>query len=121
MPSSVKLIPISQWVWELREKLESVHTFIRPHTGQAICKQNKLHDPKLYYEKLNQGDKVYIYFPVKKVGLSSKLTSFWKGQFRITEKLSDLLYKVDCGYGGSIQIIYIDRIKKAKEQVLTGD
>jgi hypothetical protein len=73
------------------------------------------------YEKLNQSDQVYIYFPVKKVRLSSKLTSFWKGPFRITEKISDLLYKVDCGYGGSIQIIHIDRIKKAKEQVLKGE
>lgn len=64
---------------------------------------------------------MYVYFPVKKIGTSSKFTSYWKGPFVIQEKISDVLFKVDCGKFRSLQVIHIDRIRKAREQVLTGE
>ena len=121
MPSVIKPVPANQWVWELQENMENVHKFVRQYTGRSINRQKKYHDIKLYYEKLNINDKVYVYFPVKKIGNSSKFTSFWKGPFQVKEKLSDVLYKVDCGRAGSIQVIHVDRLRKVREQVLTGE
>ena len=76
---------------------------------------------KLSYDNLKPGDRVYVYFPVKKVGCSSKFTSYWRGPFEVKEKLSQVLYKVNCGRSDSLQIIHVDRIKKARKQVLHGE
>ena len=59
-----------------------------------------------------------VYFPVKKVGCSSKLTSYWRGPYQIFDKLSDPSYKVNCGREGKVLVIYCDRLRKAKQQVL---
>ena len=119
MPPGVKKIPSNQWVWELQEHLETAHTLVRQNTSEAMLRQKKYHDAKLAYEKFKKQDQVYVYFPVKKVGCSSKLTSYWRGPFEVVEKLSDVLYKVTCGRSGSAQVIHIDRMRKAHSQVLS--
>ena len=81
-------------------------------------RQKRYHDENLSFETLEAGDKVYVYFPVKKVGCSSKLTSYWRRPFQVFDKLSDSLYKVNCGREGQVQVIHCDRLRKAKQQVL---
>ena len=119
MPPPMREIPANQWVWELKERLERIHGFVRDHTGRSMNRQKKYRDRKIAYEQFVTGDRVYVFFPVTKVGTSSKLTSFWKGPFAITEKLSDVLYKVVCGRAGADQVIHCDRLKKAKQQTLS--
>ncbi len=101
MPPSIAPIPVNKWVWELKERLEKAHTFVRQNTGQSMQRQKKYRDRKLSYEVFEPGNNVYVYFPVKKVGCSSKLTSYWRGPYQVSEKLSDVLYKVNCGRAGS--------------------
>ena len=115
MPPSIKDIPAHKWAWELKERLEDSHSFVRDKIKGEMRRQKHYHDLKLSYEHFDKGDEVYVYFPVRKVGLSSKLTSFWKGPFKILDKYSDLTYKVDhvdCGQKGKPQMIHVDRIKK---------
>ena len=118
MPHSIKSIPVHNWVWQLRERLESAHTYVRQNTGEAMKRQKNGHDRKVSYETFKPGNKVYVYFPVKKVGLSSKLTSFWKGPYTVIGKLSDVLYRLDCGRDHKVQIIHCDRMKLTKQQML---
>ena len=116
MPPCLKPRERNEWVWELRENLESVHTFVRQNTGNAVSRQKRYHDQKTNYEQLEISDNVYVLFPVRKSGMSPKLTSFWKGPYKIMSKLSDVLYKVNCGRDGVPQIIHVDRIRKAVKQ-----
>ena len=118
MPTSVKPVPTNQWVWELKERIEDAHTFVRGHIKQAILRQKTYHDKKLSWRKFEEGDEVYIFFPQKKIGCSSKLTSFWRGPFTILRKMSDVLYEVNCGRSGKSQVIHCDRIKKKISQML---
>ncbi len=84
-------------------------------------RQKQIHDTRASYEKFGVGDNVYVYFPVKKVGTSSKFTSFWRGPYQIMGKLSEVLYKVNCGRNKTTQVIHCNRIKKCREQTLTGE
>ena len=63
---------------------------------------------------LRLGTKFMCYFPVKQVGCSSKLTSYWRGPYQIFDKLSNSLYKVNCGREGQVQVIHCDRLRKSK-------
>ncbi|MCG8033048.1 MAG: DDE-type integrase/transposase/recombinase, partial [Candidatus Thiodiazotropha taylori] len=121
MPSLIKPIPNNQWVWELQEKIESAHAIVRQYTQQSMHRQKQVHDSRLSFEKFKIGDQVFVYFPVKRVGTSSKLTPFWKGPYRITGKLSDVLYKVSCGRNNSDQVIHCNRIRALKQQILRGE
>ena len=120
MPPRIKSVPVNQWVWELQEAMDSAHKYVRTYTGKSILRQKKLHDTSLSYETFEEGDQVYVFFPVKKVGCSSKFTSYLRGPFEVKDKLSDVLYKVDCGRSGSVQVIHTDRMRKIKSQVLRG-
>ncbi|MCG7879813.1 MAG: RNase H-like domain-containing protein, partial [Candidatus Thiodiazotropha endolucinida] len=121
MPAGIKAIPPNQWVWELQEQMENAYTFVRAHTGMAILRQKRYHDTSLSYETFAAGEQVYVLFPVKRVGCSPKFTMFWKGPFEVKGKICDVLYKVNCGRNGSIQVIHADRMMKTKSQILKGE
>ena len=118
MPQAIKTIPSNEWVWQLQEKLETAHRFVRENTGRNMHRQKRYHDENLSYETFEVGDKVYVFFAVKKVGCSPKFTLYWRGPFEIKGKLSASLYKVNCGRQGITQVIHCDRIRKAKKQTL---
>ena len=118
MPLMIKPIPNNQWVWELQDRIESAHATVRKNTQQSMHRQKQLHDSRMSYEKFNIGDQVFVYFPVKPIGTSSKLSSFWRGPYKITGILSHVLYKVNCGRNGSVQVIHCNRIRAHKGQIL---
>ena len=118
MPLAIKTIPSNEWVWQLQEKLETAHRFVRENTGRNMHRQKRYHDENLSYETFEVGDKVYVFFAVIRVGCSPKFTLYWRGPFEIKGKLSASLYKVNCGRQGITQVIHCDRIRKAKKQTL---
>ena len=121
MPPSIKSVPTNEWVWKLRERLESAHTYVRQTTGESMNRQKRVRDRRQFYEVFKPGDNVYVFFPVKRVGHSSKLTSYWRGPYEVLGKLSDVLYKVNCGRDRAPLIIHCDRMKAARSQVLLGE
>jgi hypothetical protein len=52
---------------------------------------------------------------------SSKLTSYWRGLFKVLEKCTDVTYRVECGNKGKSQIIHVDRMRKRNLQILGGE
>ena len=121
MPLSIKRQPANNWVWELKKRLEFVHTFVRQNTGLSIYRQKQYHDRKTSHEKLAVNDKVYVLFPVKQVGQSSKFCSFWRGPYQIKEKLCEVLFVVNCSRNYTHQVVHIDRLKLARSQILSGE
>ena len=76
MPPTIKSEHTNNWVWELRENLESAHTFVRQNTGLSIQKQKRYYDRKTSLKTFEINDNVYVLFPVKQVGLTAKFCSF---------------------------------------------
>ena len=64
---------------------------------------------------------MFVYFPVKKIGTSAKLTPVWRGPYQITGKLSEVLCKVNCGRNRTDQVIHCDRIRICRQQILRGE
>ena len=60
---SVKDIPENRWAWDLKEKMELAHTFVRENVPGAMLRQKSLHDQKTFWHKFNVGDEVYVFFP----------------------------------------------------------
>ena len=121
MPPEIKSIPANQWVWALRERLEKSHAIVRENVQGEMLRQKKYHDAKTSWSSFEPGEMAYVYFPVRKSGCSHKLTSFWRGPYEVEKKLSDVLYKVACGFKGKSTVIHCDRMRKYHAQTLRGE
>ena len=64
IPSSIKSLPINEWVWQLQEPVETAHKQVRDNTGAEMLRQKSYHDRSLSYNTFEPGDKVYGFFPV---------------------------------------------------------
>jgi len=69
-------------------------------TARALAKENiqkAQYKMKMYYDETSKdhpfkvGHRVWIYTPVVKTGYCKKLTSFWRGPFRLIEKTSPFI------------------------------
>jgi hypothetical protein len=67
IPPNVKTSPKNQWVWELKERMEETHEKVRQNTQTAMLRQKRYHDLKLSWQKFENGDEAYVYFPIRKV------------------------------------------------------
>ena len=121
MPPNVKPVPANEWVWVLQDRLESVNAYVRENTGMAILRQKKTHDKRVSMENFNTDGSVYVLFPAKKPGETVKFKQFWIGPFQVVEQLSDLLLNINCGRNGTLQVIHINRVRKARKQTLIGE
>lgn len=121
MPSSIKDIPSNKWVLELQERIENAHAFVRNKMNQSMVRQKHYHDRKLKWHHFEEGEQVYVFFPRRKQGTSPKFTSYWQGPFRVIKSMSELTYLVNCGPRGSDQVIHVDRMRKKRPQVLSGE
>lgn len=39
MPSAVKYVPKSKWAWQLKERIEEAHTYVRANIKTAMVRQ----------------------------------------------------------------------------------
>ena len=118
MPQAIKNIPQNIWVWKSQENLEMAHAKVRLNISDNMERQKRNQDESLSFATFKAGDKVYVYFPVRKVGCSFRLTSYWRGPYQVFDRPSDSLYKINCGREGQVQVIHCDRLRKAKPQVV---
>ena len=121
MPSAVKYVPKSKWAWQLKERIEEAHTYVRANIKTAMVRQKKYHDQKLSWQKFKKGDQVYVYFPLRKAGLSPKFTSYWRGPYEILDRITDITYNVNCGSRGKPQVVHVDRLRLKHNQVLRNE
>ncbi|XP_062579619.1 uncharacterized protein LOC134241607 [Saccostrea cucullata] len=118
MPNSVKYIPTNQWAWHLKETMEDAHRHVRENIKASMIRQKRYHDQKLSWQQFKKGDEVYVFFPVRKAGLSPKFTSYWRGPYEVIDKMTDITYKVNCGPRGKPQIVHVDRLRLKRSQTL---
>ena len=90
------------------------------HRLQKRQKQLGLYDLRQAGKPLHKGDLVLLYTYRKKRGRSPKLQMFWKGPFRITQKLSDANYRIRSIRGGHSQIVHFNRLKVYEGRKPTG-
>ena len=100
----------SQYVSELRDKLDSIYQLVRESFKMKLPKKDS--DPRLSSKACKVGDLVYYRDSTRTVGKSPKLKSdVWKGPCVVTRKFSDLLFEVKSHSVGKSKILHFDRLK----------
>ena len=68
-------------------------------------------------QKYDPGDRVWLYNPQRKKGVSPKLTCPWRGPYVILTCINDVVYRVKEGSHGKPLIVHSDRLKPFREMV----
>lgn len=74
------------WV---RETLQAIHDVVREMSLKAANKMKEYYDRTAGLVYFQPGDKVYLYHPRRKKGVSPKLTTPWEGPYTILNVIND--------------------------------
>ena len=102
----------SDYITQLKEKMEAVNRLTREHLKQSALRQKRDYDTRVSLNVYKTGDSVYYIDTTKTAGKSPKLKfAKWKGPALVTQKLSDLLYVIKASQNARPKVIHHDRLK----------
>ena len=114
----------SEYVQKLQSSLETVFDVARDKTETSVNRQKMNYDIHSNYKVFNSGDKVWLFTPTRKKGLSPKLQRFWDGPYIVKDKLSDVTYRIKKSQRSKPKVVHHDRLKlytKGGNSVVTRD
>ncbi|UYV64560.1 K02A2.6-like [Cordylochernes scorpioides] len=79
----------------IASRVEETRQLARLETLKAQEKDKARYDSKHEAMDYNIGDLVWIFIPIRKVGLSEKVMKRYFGPYRVTRKLSDVTFEVE--------------------------
>ncbi len=96
---------------KLQMRMQLAHTGARECLEGAAVRQKRNYDRKAQTSQLKEGTFVWLHNPAKKRGQSPKLRSPWEGPYLITNKLSDVIFRVQVKPRGKMLVVHADRLK----------
>ena len=84
----------SEYVSQLRERLEVAYRTAREHLKGAQKHQKEQYDRKATGGRYSEGDLVWLYSPAVLKGKSRKFHRPWRGPYRIMKAISDVIYRI---------------------------
>ncbi|GBM46022.1 Retrovirus-related Pol polyprotein from transposon 412 [Araneus ventricosus] len=98
------------YVQQLITRAEEARQLAKRHILNAQAVDKRQYDERHRPVNYNVGDLVWVFTPVRKVGLSEKLLRRCFGPYRITRRLSDVTYEV--------QIIEVNSRQQSKKDIV---
>ena len=96
---------------EIYSRMQKAFEVARKHIQGEQKRQKRLYDAKLKGTPYKPGDKVWLYRPLRKVGVSPKLQSFWTGPYVVVKRISDAVYRIKNVTTNSRIVVHFDRLK----------
>lgn len=93
----------------LQDDMTEVHRQVRSCLKVTGLAMKQRYDQHMRDTSYVEGDKVWLYNPQRKKGLSPKLQSPWQGPYTILEPISSVTYKIRLG-GGRAHVVHVDRL-----------
>jgi len=102
------------FVQTLKKQFQTVHEIAREQLKGSHETQKRSHDKGAKEPELKIGDLVWLYNPVRKKGLSPKLSKSWEEiPYKIEEFVNPLVIRMKRHPGTAERIVHVDKVKKA--------
>lgn len=95
---------------KLKERLSTVHQMAREALRDAGARQKRAYDARAHGPTIGPGDKVWVFCPQRKRGLSPKLTHHWQGPGEVLDKISEVVFRVRMPGRGRRVVLHKDRL-----------
>lgn len=90
-----------QYVTDLNQHLRETFAFAQKNLSKSVEGRKAYYDKKASYDELEVGDKVWYYVFAQPAGdpqggkrLARKFLPHWVGPYRVTDKLSSIIYQI---------------------------
>lgn len=101
---------ICQYVTDMKQHLASVHCSAREKLLKASDKQKRSYDHRVNQHSYNTGDMVWLQTKRKRA-LVPKLQFGWEGPYRVVQRLTDLVYRIQRGPQSTTKVIHHNLLK----------
>ncbi|GFT47113.1 retrovirus-related Pol polyprotein from transposon 412 [Trichonephila clavipes] len=90
-PPDAPLAP-EEYIEKLQAQMEEMHHLARERIGMASEKMKTRYDARATGHDFYEGDKVWLWNPKRRKGLSSKLQTNWEGPYTVIKRLNDVVH-----------------------------
>lgn len=110
--STPQKLTVPQYVADLRASLSAAYEGVRKEMGCKLERQKELYNKKAHGEPYNPGDLVCLHNPAVPQGRSRKLHHPWTGPYRIVNRISDAVYRIQhVKIRRKRLVVHFDRLK----------
>ena len=104
---------VPQYVADVRSNLTAAYEQVRATMSTKLGHQKELYDCRVHGEPFKPGDLVWLHSPAVPRGQSRKLHFSWTGPYRVTNRLSDAVYRIQhCQSRCKRLVVHFDRLKR---------
>ena len=103
---------INEHVMTQQRKFHQVFELVRRNTTAQQRRCNALYNRKVHGPTYRANEFVLLHYDVTVTGQSPKLSSPWRGPYRILQCINDVNYKIEELSTGKQQIVRYDRLKR---------
>ena len=106
------VVTYGEYATRLKKSIEDAYIRVRENVSKRHECQKQFYDQKCLGDPLEPGDLVWLHSPVVPRGKSRKFHHPWTGPWRITERLSEVTYRIrDCNRKHWQLVVHFDRLK----------
>lgn len=107
----------SEYVARLLETLSTVVEAVKGHQLRASVKQKGEYDFRAHFQYYSEGELVWVRGKVRKRGLCPKLQRRFRGPYKVTERITEVLYRLVPVEGGTEIVVHFNRLKPCLSSV----
>ena len=111
VPKGVPQPVYGDYVQELKTTLEKIHQHVRVNLNRAAERQDSYYDVRLSRTPYEKGSVILLRNETRIVGQCTKLLYPYLGPYVVTEKLSDLNYRIQMNTKGDNKVVHYDKLK----------
>ena len=101
---------VTDYAADLAERLRDTHNFARQHLKVASDRMKARYDQLANSAGFQEGDRVWLYRPIRKRGKSPKLQTSWEGPYTIITRINDVVYRVQRHPRTKMMVVHLDRL-----------
>ncbi|GFW30040.1 retrovirus-related Pol polyprotein from transposon 412 [Trichonephila clavipes] len=104
------LLSPEEYVEKLQARMEEMHHLARERIGMASEKMKTRYDARATGHDFHEGDKVWLWNPKRRKGLSPKLQTNWKGPCTVLKRLNDVVVRIQKSPHSKPKVIHYNRL-----------
>jgi hypothetical protein len=101
---------VTDYAADLVERLHDAHHFARQHLEVASDRMKTRYDQLANSAGFQEGDRVWLYRPIRKRGKSPKLQTCWEGPYTVITRINDVVYRIQRRSRAKMMVVHLDRL-----------
>ncbi|GFW97336.1 retrovirus-related Pol polyprotein from transposon 412 [Trichonephila clavipes] len=106
-PPDAPLAP-EEYIEKLQARMEKMHHLARERIGMASEKMKTRYDARATGHDFHEGDKVWLWNPKRRKGLSPKLQTNWEGPYTVLRRLNDVMVRMQKSPHSKTKVCFSD-------------